>query len=158
MKVGVVGIGYVGLVTAACLADSGVDVICVDKDPQRIKDLEQGVIPIYEPGLQEVVNRTRSSGRLHFTTSLRQAVREALVLFIAVGTPSAEDGAADISAVLKVAQDSAEAMDGYRIFVVKSTVPVGTHRDRQRSHRGPHEASLRLREQSGVSQGRLGGR
>ena len=128
MKVGVVGIGYVGLVTAACLADSGVDVICVDKDPQRIQGLDAGVIPIYEPGLQEVVNRTRSSGRLHFTTALGQAVREALVLFIAVGTPSAEDGSADISAVLKVAADIAEAMDGYRIFVVKSTVPVGTHR------------------------------
>jgi len=128
MKVGVVGIGYVGLVTAACLADSGVDVICVDKDAQRIKDLDDGVIPIYEPGLREVVHRTRSSGRLQFTTSLRQAVRESLVLFVAVGTPSAEDGSADISAVLKVAGDIAEAMDGYRILVVKSTVPVGTHR------------------------------
>ena len=127
MKVGVVGIGYVGLVTAACLADSGVDVICVDKDAQRIKDLEDGIIPIYEPGLREVVHRTRSSGRLHFTTSLQEAVQEALVLFIAVGTPSAEDGSADISAVLKVAGDIAEAMDGYRIIVVKSTVPVGTH-------------------------------
>jgi UDPglucose 6-dehydrogenase len=127
MKVGVVGIGYVGLVTAACLADSGVDVICVDRDLQRIKDLEEGVIPIYEPGLSEVVKRTRSSGRLQFTTSLRQAVRESLVLFIAVGTPSAEDGSADISAVLQVASDIAEAMDGYRILVVKSTVPVGTH-------------------------------
>jgi UDPglucose 6-dehydrogenase len=128
MKVGVVGIGYVGLVTAACLADSGVDVVCVDKDTQKLKDLNEGVIPIYEPGLREVVNRTRSSGRLQFTTSLRQAVRESLVLFIAVGTPSAEDGSADISAVLKVAGDIAEAMDGYRIFVVKSTVPVGTHK------------------------------
>lgn len=127
MKVGVVGIGYVGLVTAACLADSGVDVICVDKDAQRIKDLSEGLIPIYEPGLQEVVNRTRSSGRLTFTTSLQKAVREALVLFIAVGTPSAEDGSADISAVLQVAGDIAEAMDGYRILVGKSTVPVGTH-------------------------------
>jgi UDPglucose 6-dehydrogenase len=127
MKVGVVGIGYVGLVTAACLADSGVDVICVDRDLQRIKDLEEGVIPIYEPGLSEVVKRARSSGRLQFTTSLPQAVRESLVLFIAVGTPSAEDGSADISAVLQVASDIAEAMDGYRILVVKSTVPVGTH-------------------------------
>ncbi|MCL5281550.1 MAG: UDP-glucose/GDP-mannose dehydrogenase family protein [Planctomycetes bacterium] len=126
MKVGVVGIGYVGLVTAACLADSGVDVICVDRDLQRIKDLEEGVIPIYEPGLSDVVKRTRSSGRLQFTTSLQQAVQESLVLFIAVGTPSAEDGSADISAVLQVAGDIAEAMDGYRILVVKSTVPVGT--------------------------------
>jgi UDPglucose 6-dehydrogenase len=128
MKIGVVGIGYVGLVTAACLADSGVDVVCVDKDAQKIKDLSEGVIPIYEPGLREVVERTKSSGRLQFTTSLRQAVRESLVLFIAVGTPSAEDGSADISAVLQVAGDIAEAMDGYRIFVVKSTVPVGTHK------------------------------
>jgi len=128
MKVGVVGIGYVGLVTAACLADSGVDVICVDQDAQRIKDLEEGVIPIYEPGLSEVVKRTRSSGRLQFTTLLPQAVRESLVLFIAVGTPSAEDGSADISAVLQVAGDIAAAMDGYRILVVKSTVPVGTCR------------------------------
>ena len=126
MKVGVVGIGYVGLVTAACLADSGVDVICVDRDAQRIKDLEDGVIPIYEPGLSDVVKRTRSSGRLQFTTSLPQAVRESLVLFLAVGTPSAEDGSADISAVLQVAGDIADAMDGYRILVVKSTVPVGT--------------------------------
>lgn len=126
MKVGVVGIGYVGLVTAACLADSGVDVVCVDRDAQRIKDLEDGAIPIYEPGLSEVVKRTRSSGRLQFTTSLPQAVRESLVLFLAVGTPSAEDGSADISAVLQVAGDIAEAMDGYRILVVKSTVPVGT--------------------------------
>ncbi len=127
MKVGIVGTGYVGLVTAACLADSGVDVICVDKDTQKIKDLNAGIIPIYEPGLSEVVQRTRSSGRLQFTTSLPQAVREALVLFIAVGTPSAEDGSADISAVLKVAGDIADAMDGYRILVGKSTVPVGTH-------------------------------
>ncbi len=127
MKVGIVGTGYVGLVTAACLADSGVDVICVDKDTQKIKDLSAGIIPIYEPGLGEVVQRTRSSGRLQFTTSLPQAVREALVLFIAVGTPSAEDGSADISAVLKVAGDIADAMDGYRILVGKSTVPVGTH-------------------------------
>jgi len=129
MKVGVVGVGYVGLVTAACLADSGVDVICVDKDARKIKDLNEGIIPIYEPGLPEVVRRTRSSGRLQFTTSLRQTVRESLVLFIAVGTPSAEDGSADISAVLKVAGDIAEAMDGYRILVGKSTVPVGTHQE-----------------------------
>jgi UDPglucose 6-dehydrogenase len=128
MKVGVVGSGYVGLVTAACLADSGVDVICVDRDAQRIKELNEGVVPIYEPGLGEIVQRTRSQGRLQFTTSLRQAVRESLVLFIAVGTPSAQDGSADLSAVFQVAGDIAEAMEGYRIFVVKSTVPVGTHR------------------------------
>jgi len=128
MKVGVIGSGYVGLVTAACLADSGVDVICVDKDAGRIQDLGEGEIPIYEPGLREIVHRTHHSGRLRFTTSLRQAVQEALVLFIAVGTPSAEDGSADLSAVFQVAGDIAEAMEGYRILVGKSTVPVGTHR------------------------------
>jgi UDPglucose 6-dehydrogenase len=128
MKVGVVGSGYVGLVTAACLADSGVDVLCLDRDAPRIQALNEGVIPIYEPGLREIVERTRSHGRLQFTTSLQQAVRESLVLFIAVGTPSAQDGSADLSAVFQVAGDIAEAMEGYRIFVVKSTVPVGTHR------------------------------
>ena len=128
MKVGVVGVGYVGLVTAACLADSGTDVICVDKDKDKIRDLNEGIIPIYEPGLTEIVKRTRSTGRLTFTTSLQDAVDESLLLFIAVGTPSAEDGSADISAVLNVAEGIAKAMDGYRIIVTKSTVPLGTHK------------------------------
>ncbi len=127
MRVGVVGIGYVGLVTAACLADSGTDVICVDNNEDRIRQLNEGVIPIYEPGLAEVVRRSRASGRLHFTTSLQEAVESSLLLFIAVGTPSREDGSADLSAVTSVAEGIAEHMDGYRIIITKSTVPVGTH-------------------------------
>lgn len=127
MKVGVVGVGYVGLVTAACLADSGADVICVDNNADRIRDLNNDIIPIYEPGLTEIVRRTRSTGRLQFTTSLAEAVAQSLLLFIAVGTPSAEDGSADISAVLGVAEEIAQLMTGYRILITKSTVPVGTH-------------------------------
>lgn len=127
MKVGVVGVGYVGLVTAACLADSGTDVICVDSNEEKIQNLRQGIIPIYEPGLTEIVNRTRTTGRLQFTTSLKEAVEKSLLLFIAVGTPSGPDGSADLSAVFAVAEGIAEHMDGYRILVVKSTVPVGTH-------------------------------
>jgi len=127
MKVGVVGVGYVGLVTAACLANSGTDVICVDNDEEKIRGLNDGVVPIYEPGLAEIVKRTRTTGRLQFTTSLKEAVEKSLLLFIAVGTPSAEDGSADISAVVKVAEDIATCMRGYRIIITKSTVPVGTH-------------------------------
>jgi len=115
------------LVTAACLADSGTDVICVDSNEERIRNLRDGVIPIYEPGLTEIVNRTRTTGRLRFTTSLQEAVEQSLLLFIAVGTPSGEDGSADLSAVYSVAEGIAECMDGYRILVGKSTVPVGTH-------------------------------
>jgi len=128
MRIGVVGVGYVGLVTAACLADSGTEVICVDNDKEKIGRLNQGIIPIYEPGLTEIVKQTRATGRLTFITSLKEAVEKSLVLFIAVGTPSAEDGSADISAVLSVAEDVAKAMNGYRILVTKSTVPVGTHK------------------------------
>lgn len=127
MRVGVVGVGYVGLVTAACLADSGTDVICVDSDAEKVARLRDGVIPIYEPGLTEIVDRTRTTGRLRFTTSLAEAVADSLLLFIAVGTPSGDDGSADLSAVFGVAGDIAECMDGYRILIVKSTVPVGTH-------------------------------
>jgi UDPglucose 6-dehydrogenase len=128
MKVGVVGVGYVGLVTAACFADSGTDVVCVDSDAGKIADLAAGAIPIYEPGLTEVVKRATAASRLKFTTSLKEAVDQSLLLFVAVGTPSAEDGSADISAVLKVAEGIAECMSGYRIVICKSTVPVGTHK------------------------------
>jgi len=127
MRVGVIGVGYVGLVTAACLANSGTDVMCVDNDEDKIRGLNDGVIPIYEPGLTEIVKRTRSTGRLQFTTSLKEAVDKSLLLFIAVGTPSAEDGSADISAVVNVAEGIAASMEGYRIIITKSTVPVGTH-------------------------------
>ena len=128
MKVSVVGVGYVGLVAAACLADGGNHVICVDKDQKKIDNLINGIIPIYEPGLTEVVKRNVEAGRLRFTTDLNEGVDNSLLVFLAVGTPSADDGSADISAVLKVAEEVAKCMDGYRIIVTKSTVPVGTHR------------------------------
>ena len=127
MKVSVVGVGYVGLVAAACLADGGNHVVCVDNDRKKIEDLNNGIIPIYEPGLAEVVKRNEEAGRLSFTTDLKEGVDSSLVIFLAVGTPSAEDGSADISAVLSVAGQIAELMDEYRIIVTKSTVPVGTY-------------------------------
>ncbi len=128
MKVAVVGIGYVGLVAAACLADGGNHVICIDKDQNKIDNLLNGVIPIYEPGLTEVVKKNVEAGRLVFTTDLEEGIKNSLLVFLAVGTPSADDGSADISAVLTVAEQVAQTMDGYRIIVTKSTVPVGTHR------------------------------
>jgi len=126
MKVTVVGTGYVGLVAAGCLAEGGNHVICVDKDEGKINGLKEGVIPIYEPGLAEIVKHNEQAGRLKFTTELAEGVGDSLVIFLAVGTPSAEDGSADISALLEVAGRIAELMDGYRIIVTKSTVPVGT--------------------------------
>ena len=128
MKVSVVGVGYVGLVAAACFAEGGNHVICVDNDPKKIENLKNGVIPIYEPGLTEIVKRNVDAGRLVFTTDLRQGVENSLVIFIGVGTPSSPDGSADISAVLSVAEEIAEIMTEYRIIVTKSTVPVGTHK------------------------------
>ncbi len=128
MKVSVVGVGYVGLVAAACLADGGNHVVCVDKDEKKIEGLNNGTIPIYEPGLAEIVKRNHDSGRLKFTTNLKEGVDDSLVIFIGVGTPSSEDGSADISAVLAVAEEIAELMTEYRIIVVKSTVPVMTHK------------------------------
>jgi UDPglucose 6-dehydrogenase len=127
MKISVVGVGYVGLVAAACLADGGNHVVCVDNDKKKIEDLNNGIIPIYEPGLAEVVKRNEEAGRLSFTTDLKEGVDNSLVIFLAVGTPSAEDGSADVSVVLSVAGEIAKLMDGYRIIVTKSTVPVGTY-------------------------------
>jgi len=126
VKVTVVGVGYVGLVAAACMAEVGNHVVCVDSDRKKIKDLKNGVIPIHEPGLTEIVKHNYEAGRLIFTTDLKEGVDNSLVIFLAVGTPSAEDGSADISAILKVAEDIAEVMTEYRIIVTKSTVPVGT--------------------------------
>lgn len=128
MKIGVVGVGYVGLVAAACLAEGGNHVICVDNDKKKIDDLNNGIIPIYEPGLTEIVERNESAGRLTFTTDLKEGVDNSSVIFLGVGTPSAADGSADISAVLGVAEEIAKVMDGYRIIVTKSTVPVGTYK------------------------------
>ena len=128
MRVCVVGVGYVGLVAAACMADGGNHVVCVDKDKAKIAGLNKGIIPIYEPGLSEIVERNEKSGRLTFTTDLKEGVDNSLVIFIGVGTPSTADGSADISAVLGVCEEIAEIMTEYRIIVTKSTVPVGTHK------------------------------
>ncbi|MCF7974200.1 MAG: UDP-glucose/GDP-mannose dehydrogenase family protein [Phycisphaerae bacterium] len=126
MKVCVVGVGYVGLVTAACLAEAGNHVVCVDTDDRKVKALENGEIPIYEPGLTEIVQHNIKLNRLTFTTDLSSGVEQALIVFLAVGTPSSPDGSADISAVKNVAADIADCMDDYRIIVTKSTVPIGT--------------------------------
>jgi UDPglucose 6-dehydrogenase len=114
------------LVAGACLAENGNDVICVDKDPAKIRLLQRGKVPIYEPGLEELVRRNRAEKRLTFTTTLARGVRQSQIVFIAVGTPTGEDGSADLQHVLSVAKDLARAMNGYKVIVNKSTVPVGT--------------------------------
>lgn len=127
MRVAMIGTGYVGLVSGACFADFGHEVICVDKDARKIDALEKGEIPIYEPGLDVLVNGNRFAGRLSFTQELGPAVRSADVVFIAVGTPSRRgDGHADLSYVFSAAEEVADAMSGYTLVVNKSTVPVGT--------------------------------
>src|SRR6266567_773864 len=126
MKIAVVGTGYVGLVVGACLAENGNDVICVDKDEAKIATLEAGRMPIYEPGLQEMVRRNHGEERLSFTTDLTAAVGASEIVFIAVGTPQGEDGSADLQHVLAVARDAGRAMNKYTVVVDKSTVPVGT--------------------------------
>ncbi len=126
MHIAVVGSGYVGLVTGACLADFGMDVTCVDNDERKIGMLRKGLIPIYEPGLDALVAKDAGAGRLHFTTDLREAVENALAIFIAVGTPPKEDGSADLSYVVQVAEAIADSMNGYKVMVTKSTVPIGT--------------------------------
>lgn len=126
MKVAVVGTGYVGLVQGACLSELGNTVWCVDKDPKKIETLKNGGIPIYEPGLEEVVKRNSEAGRLHFTTDLAEGMEEADIVFIAVGTPPREDGSADLKYVDAVAKEIAENIKRYTVIVNKSTVPVGT--------------------------------
>jgi UDPglucose 6-dehydrogenase len=126
MKIAVIGTGYVGLVVGACFAETGNDVICVDKDRQKVALLRRGHIPIYEPGLEEIVRRNRQEKRLVFTTTLPDAVRKADVVFIAVGTPMGEDGSADLQHVLAAAREIGRSMNGYKVIVDKSTVPVGT--------------------------------
>lgn len=126
MKITVIGTGYVGLVAGACLADMGNNVICVDNNEDKLKKLENGIIPIYEPGLEELVKSNVSENRLRFTSNIDIAVKESEVCFIAVGTPQGEDGSADLQYVLGVAKEIAKAMNGYKVIVDKSTVPVGT--------------------------------
>ncbi len=126
MNICVVGVGYVGLVTGACFAEFGIRVTCVDKDVAKIDALKEGHIPIYEPGLSELVGKNLKSGHIAFTTDIRDAVSRALVVFIAVGTPQGEDGSADLQYIREVARSIGETMDGYKVVVTKSTVPVGT--------------------------------
>ena len=126
MNIAVIGTGYVGLVTGACFAEFGINVTCVDKDANRIKELENGQIPFFEPGLAELVKRHREAGRLHFTTDSTAAMQGALVIFIAVGTPPQPDGSTDLTFIDAVATEIGSSMNGYKVVVTKSTVPVGT--------------------------------
>ena len=126
MKIAVIGTGYVGLVAGACLAENGNDVVCVDRDAPKVRALQRGRIPIYEPGLEELVRRNRAEKRLTFTTDLPKGVRASQIIFIAVGTPTGEDGSADLRYVLDVAREIGKSMNGYKVVVDKSTVPVGT--------------------------------
>ncbi len=140
MHIAVIGTGYVGLVTGACFAEFGVNVTCVDVDAEKIDQLSQGQIPIYEPGLDQLVSRNAQAGRLNFTTDIQSAVEQALVIFLAVGTPPRDDGAADLSFIEAAARSVARHMNGYKVIVTKSTVPVGT---------GEHLRSLIREHQTG---------
>lgn len=145
MNICVVGTGYVGLVTGACLADFGMSVQCVDKDESKIAALQAGRIPIYEPGLEEIVAKNQRAGRLRFTTDLKSGIESALAIFIAVGTPPRPDGAPDMTFVRQVAEAIAEHMNGYKVVVTKSTVPTGTGRMIEqilRSDEGDREFSV----------------
>ncbi len=159
MNICMVGTGYVGLVTGACLADFGMDVVCVDKDADKIAALQAGRVPIYEPGLEEVIARNERAGRLRFTTDLKSGIEGALAIFIAVGTPPKADGSPDLTFVRQVAEAVAEYMNGYKVVVTKSTVPTGTGRMIEeiiRGKNGRHEFSVAsnpefLREGSAVA-------
>ncbi|MCH5222285.1 MAG: UDP-glucose/GDP-mannose dehydrogenase family protein [Muribaculaceae bacterium] len=146
MNVAIVGTGYVGLVSGACFSEVGVDVTCVDIDHAKIEQLKRGIIPIYEPGLSELVKKNMEVGRLHFATSIGEIIDNVDIVFCAVGTPSDEDGSADLSHVLAVARDFGRSINSYTLFVTKSTVPVGT----SKLVRAEIEAQLALRKRSDI--------
>ncbi|HLU92649.1 MAG TPA: 2-dehydropantoate 2-reductase N-terminal domain-containing protein, partial [Membranihabitans sp.] len=126
MNIAVVGTGYVGLVTGTCLAETGNHVICIDVDEDKVKRMQAGEVPIYEPGLKTLFDRNSRQGRLAFTTSLAEGIKEAEVVFLALPTPPNGDGSADLSYILRVAEDLSELIRSYTVIVDKSTVPVGT--------------------------------
>ena len=126
MKIAIIGSGYVGLVTGACFSEVGIDVVCVDIDRSKIANLNKGIIPIYEPGLEAMISRNIKKGRLHFNTNVATAVKESKIVFISVGTPPDEDGSADLKHVISVARDCGKYINDYTLIVTKSTVPVGT--------------------------------
>ena len=126
MNVAVVGSGYVGLVSGTCFAEMGANVWCVDVDVHKIENLKKGILPIYEDGLKDLVDKNAADGRLHFTTSLAGCIDQVEIVFIAVGTPPEEDGSADVSHVMEVAAEFGRHISGYTLLVMKSTVPVGT--------------------------------
>jgi UDPglucose 6-dehydrogenase len=126
MKITVVGTGYVGLVTGACFAETGVHVTCVDVDAEKVRKLKSGIVPIYEPGLEEIIKRNLEKSRLHFTTKIQEGIEDADAIFIAVGTPPGDDGSADLNNVKIVAAEIGRSINGYTVVVTKSTVPVGT--------------------------------
>ncbi|HMO37682.1 MAG TPA: UDP-glucose/GDP-mannose dehydrogenase family protein, partial [Gemmatales bacterium] len=128
MRLAVIGTGYVGLVSGTCFAESGNTVIGVDNNPKKIEILESGKLPIYEPGLLEMVQRNRKEGRLTFTTNLAEAIKKAEVIYLCVGTPQGDDGSADLSALWSVGKAIAELLESYKLLVIKSTVPVGTNK------------------------------
>jgi UDPglucose 6-dehydrogenase len=146
MHIAFIGTGYVGLVTGACFAEFGVHVTCVDVDEEKIRKLSEGQIPIYEPGLDQLVAKNTQAGRLSFTTDIRQAVEQSLVIFLAVGTPPKEDGSADLRFIEEAARSVARYMNGYKVIVTKSTVPVGTGEHLRRLVKehltGPHNFGI----------------